>query len=189
MVIIYREYWGKNHQGSFIHSLKVYMAHSSLLAVPQTHGMGNFLEHLGLLFYLEGSPMADFLSPFTSLLKCHLLRWPFLVPLPVRSSLFTFYFPCFCLFLKLVFLFLKFSLFFPLFFSPLKKNVYFCVCFLSLLYFSSKSLSAADLVLCTYLLPVFLLERSSDSWDIDVFIAVFLAVRTVPTGSSEKNKI
>ena len=70
VIIVYRVLGEK-----FIHFLKFYMAHSGLLAILQTHGMGNFLEDLGLLFCLEGSPMADFLSPFTSLLKCHLLKW------------------------------------------------------------------------------------------------------------------
>lgn len=109
-----------------------------------------------------------------------------MVPLPITHpsshSIFLVFF-----FFKIIFSLFKFS--FLLIFLSIKKIVYFYVYFLSLLYFSSKPLSAADLVLYTYLLPAFLLERNSDSWDIDVFIAVFLAVRTVPTRSSEKNKI
>lgn len=93
VVIVYREYWEKKtHQGTFIHSPELYMAHSDLLAIPQIHGTGNFLEDSGLLFRLKGSsPMTHFLTSFTSLLRCHLLRRPFLVPLPKRSALFTLY--------------------------------------------------------------------------------------------------
>lgn len=68
-----------------------------------------------------------------------------------------------------------------------KRSVVFILCLLSLLYFTPQPLSA-NLVSDIYLLPVFLLERSSVGWGFGVFIAVSLAARTVPTGNSEKNK-
>lgn len=52
--------------------------------------------------------------------------------------------------------------------------------------FFSQPLSPPDLVLYIYLLPAFLLEISSEGWNIDVFTAVSLAARTVSTGYSEK---